>query len=96
MLKGFFNVPKAVNEPVKSYAPGSPERAKVAETYGYICEGLVLVFRHIFKPRNVSRYNPKNDENEKNSNITFTLDSNELRKLYDEYILCEKHVKQTS
>ncbi len=33
MLKGFFNVPKAVNEPVKSYAPGSPERAKVAETY---------------------------------------------------------------
>lgn len=33
MLKGFFNVPKAVNEPVKSYAPGSPERAKVTETY---------------------------------------------------------------
>ena len=33
MLKGFFNVPKAVNEPVKSYAPGSPERAKVVETY---------------------------------------------------------------
>ena len=33
MLKGFFNVPKAVNEPVKSYAPGSPERVKVAETY---------------------------------------------------------------
>ncbi|EAZ95516.1 delta-1-pyrroline-5-carboxylate dehydrogenase [Flavobacteria bacterium BAL38] len=33
MLKGFFNVPKAVNEPVKSYAPGSPERATVAATY---------------------------------------------------------------
>lgn len=33
MLKGFFNVPKAVNEPVKSYAPGSVERTKVAETY---------------------------------------------------------------
>lgn len=26
MLKGFFNVPTAVNEPVKSYAPGSPEK----------------------------------------------------------------------
>ncbi len=26
MLKGFFNVPAPVNEPVKSYAPGSPER----------------------------------------------------------------------
>jgi 1-pyrroline-5-carboxylate dehydrogenase len=33
MLKGFFNVPKAVNEPVKSYVPGSVERTKVAETY---------------------------------------------------------------
>ncbi len=27
MLKGFFNVPDAVNEPVLPYAPGSPERA---------------------------------------------------------------------
>lgn len=26
MLKGFFNVPTPHNEPVKSYAPGSPER----------------------------------------------------------------------
>jgi 1-pyrroline-5-carboxylate dehydrogenase len=33
MGKGFFNVPIAVNEPVKSYAPGSPERAEVLETY---------------------------------------------------------------
>lgn len=33
MLKGFFNVPKAVNEPVKLYNPGSPERVKVTETY---------------------------------------------------------------
>lgn len=33
MLKGFFNVPKAVNEPVKSYAPGSPERESVLAAY---------------------------------------------------------------
>jgi 1-pyrroline-5-carboxylate dehydrogenase len=33
MGKGFFNVPIAVNEPVKSYAPGSPERQGVLETY---------------------------------------------------------------
>lgn len=26
MATGFFNVPKAINEPIKSYAPGSPER----------------------------------------------------------------------
>jgi 1-pyrroline-5-carboxylate dehydrogenase len=29
MSKGFFNVPDAKNEPVKSYAPGNPERAEV-------------------------------------------------------------------
>ncbi|OWP77707.1 L-glutamate gamma-semialdehyde dehydrogenase [Flavobacterium oreochromis] len=33
MLKGFFNVPKAVNEPVKSYAPNSPERVAVLAAY---------------------------------------------------------------
>ena len=33
MGKGFFTVPIAVNEPVKSYAPGSPERKAVLETY---------------------------------------------------------------
>jgi 1-pyrroline-5-carboxylate dehydrogenase len=29
MLKGFFHVPKALNEPVKNYAPGSTERAEL-------------------------------------------------------------------
>ena len=33
MGKGFFNVPIAVNEPVKSYAPGSPERDAVLKAY---------------------------------------------------------------
>ncbi|MET0759101.1 MAG: L-glutamate gamma-semialdehyde dehydrogenase [Flavobacterium sp.] len=33
MLKGFFHVPKAVNEPVKLYAPNSPEKAAVLATY---------------------------------------------------------------
>lgn len=33
MLKGFFNVPKAVNEPVKSYAPNSPEKANILSAY---------------------------------------------------------------
>jgi 1-pyrroline-5-carboxylate dehydrogenase len=33
MGKGFYNVPVAVNEPVKGYAPGSPEREAVAKTY---------------------------------------------------------------
>jgi len=29
MIKGFFNLPKAVNEPVKNYAPGSAERIEL-------------------------------------------------------------------
>ncbi len=33
MGKGFFEVPIAVNEPVKDYAPGSPERAAVSAAY---------------------------------------------------------------
>jgi 1-pyrroline-5-carboxylate dehydrogenase len=33
MLKGFFNIPKAVNEPVKAYAPNSPEKAAVQAAY---------------------------------------------------------------
>lgn len=33
MLKGFFHVPKAINEPVKAYAPDSPEKAAVLAAY---------------------------------------------------------------
>ncbi|GAA4108569.1 L-glutamate gamma-semialdehyde dehydrogenase [Aquimarina addita] len=33
MGKGFFQVPMAINEPVKSYAPGTPERKEVLATY---------------------------------------------------------------
>ena len=29
MANGFFNVPTPINEPVKGYAPGSPERAEL-------------------------------------------------------------------
>lgn len=43
MLKGFFHVPKAVNEPVKSYAPNSPEKAKVLEAYKQMWNSTVDV-----------------------------------------------------
>ncbi len=33
MGKGFFEVPIAVNEPIFEYAPGSPEREEVSNTY---------------------------------------------------------------
>ncbi|TVZ57765.1 delta-1-pyrroline-5-carboxylate dehydrogenase [Flavobacteriaceae bacterium MAR_2010_105] len=43
MGKGFFNVPIAVNEPVKSYAPGSPERDTVLKTYKALFNSQVEV-----------------------------------------------------
>ncbi|WP_075344360.1 L-glutamate gamma-semialdehyde dehydrogenase [Tenacibaculum agarivorans] len=47
MGKGFFNVPVAVNEPVKSYAPGSAERAAVAEQYKTYFNGSMDVPMYI-------------------------------------------------
>jgi 1-pyrroline-5-carboxylate dehydrogenase len=49
MPKGFFNVPKAVNEPVKSYAPNSPERAAVLATYKQMWNSTIDVPLYIGK-----------------------------------------------
>ncbi|WP_323027600.1 L-glutamate gamma-semialdehyde dehydrogenase [Gelidibacter japonicus] len=43
MGKGFFKVPVAVNEPVKTYAPGSPEREAVIAEYSKMFRGKVDV-----------------------------------------------------
>ncbi|MFC4723412.1 L-glutamate gamma-semialdehyde dehydrogenase [Geojedonia litorea] len=43
MGKGFFNVPIALNEPVKSYAPGSPEREAVLKAYKELYNSQVEV-----------------------------------------------------
>ncbi|TWI02225.1 delta-1-pyrroline-5-carboxylate dehydrogenase [Flavobacterium tiangeerense] len=43
MLKGFFHVPNAVNEPVKSYAPNSPERTAVSAAYAEMWNATVDV-----------------------------------------------------
>ena len=37
MSTGFFKVPKAKNEIVKSYRPGSPERKEVIEMLWKVC-----------------------------------------------------------
>ncbi|KAB1155918.1 MULTISPECIES: L-glutamate gamma-semialdehyde dehydrogenase [Tenacibaculum] len=47
MARGFFNVPKAVNEPVKGYAPGSPEREELLATYKAMYNSNVDVPMHI-------------------------------------------------
>lgn len=47
MPKGFFNVPKAVNESVKSYAPNSPEKAAVLEAYSKMWNETIDVPNYI-------------------------------------------------
>ncbi len=47
MARGFFNVPKAVNEPVKGYAPGSPEREELLATYKTMFNSNIDVPMHI-------------------------------------------------
>ncbi len=47
MARGFFNVPKAVNEPVKGYAPGSPEREELLATYKEMFNNNIDVPMHI-------------------------------------------------
>ncbi|WP_046743659.1 L-glutamate gamma-semialdehyde dehydrogenase [Kordia zhangzhouensis] len=47
MGKGFFQVPTAINEPVKSYAPGTPERAAVTAQYESYFNGNVDIPMYI-------------------------------------------------
>lgn len=43
MGKGFFEVPLAINEPIKSYAPGTPERDEVLKQYKEYLDGSLEV-----------------------------------------------------
>ena len=43
MGKGFYDVPIAINEPILSYAPGSPEREEVLKTYKEMYNSTVEV-----------------------------------------------------
>uniref|UniRef100_UPI00404B4159 L-glutamate gamma-semialdehyde dehydrogenase n=1 Tax=Gelidibacter sp. TaxID=2018083 RepID=UPI00404B4159 len=65
MGKGFFNVPVAVNEPVKSYAPGTPERAAVLKTYADMYKSTVDVPLYIngkdVKTNNTRTMSPPHD-----------------------------------
>ena len=47
MGKGFFQVPVAYNEPIKSYAPGSPEREAVLAQYKSYYNGTIDVPMYI-------------------------------------------------
>lgn len=67
MANGFFNVPVAINEPVKSYAPGSSEREAVAEAYKTMFNSKVDVPLYIngkdVKTGNTRTMSPPHDHN---------------------------------
>ncbi len=58
MGKGFFNTPIAVNEPVKTYAPGSPERESVLAAYKEMFNSKIDVPLYI-NGKNVTTGNTK-------------------------------------
>ena len=51
MGKGFFQVPTAINEPIKSYAPGTPERDAVLKQYKAYYNGSLEVPMYIGKKK---------------------------------------------
>ena len=65
MGKGVFQVPQAVNEPVKSYAPGTPEREAVLRAYKELYNSKVEVPLYIgskeVKTGDTSPMNPPHD-----------------------------------
>lgn len=65
MGKGFFNVPTAVNEPVKTYAPGSPEREAVKLEYAKMFRSKVDIPMYIngkdVKSKNTKTIAPPHD-----------------------------------
>lgn len=83
MGKGFFNVPIAVNEPVKSYAPGSPERKEVLEAYKSMFNSKVEVPLYI------------NGEDIKTDNTRTMSPPHDHKHILGEYHLAEKkHVDE--
>jgi len=65
MTRGFFKVPEAVNEPVKGYAPGSPEREELLATYKAMFNSNTDVPMHIngeeVKTGNTNNITPPHD-----------------------------------
>ena len=65
MARGFFNVPVATNEPVKGYAPGSPEREELLATYKTMFNSNIDVPMHIngveVRTGNIKNITPPHD-----------------------------------
>ena len=65
MGKGFFEVPIAVNEPIKGYASGSPERTKALDAYKKMYNSTIDVPMYIngedVKTGNIDTMSPPHD-----------------------------------
>jgi 1-pyrroline-5-carboxylate dehydrogenase len=65
MGKGFFEVPIAVNEPIKGYAPGSAERTEVLDVYKKMYNSTIDVAMYIngedVRTGNINRMSPPHD-----------------------------------
>lgn len=65
MGKGVFQVPEAINEPIKSYAPGTPEREEVLKAYKELYNSKVEVPLYIgseeIKTGDTAPMNPPHD-----------------------------------
>ena len=65
MLKGFFNVPVPVNEPVLNYAPGSPERAELkamlSELRSQVVDIPMFIGGEDVRTENKKRISPPHD-----------------------------------
>ncbi len=65
MLKGFFKVPEITNEPIKSYAPGSVERAslqaKLAEMRSYEVDIPMIIGGKEVRTGNLADIRPPHD-----------------------------------
>ena len=65
MSNGFFKVPKAINEPVKAYAPGSPEHTDLIATYNKMFNEQVDIPFYIggkeYRTGNTVDINPPHD-----------------------------------
>ena len=49
MSRGMYTVPKAYNEPVKNYAPGSPERKELKKRIKELLSILTLIEKRIWQ-----------------------------------------------
>ncbi len=65
MGKGFFEVPIAINEPIKGYAPGSSERTEVLKTYKEMYGNNIDIAMYIngenIKTGDISTMSPPHD-----------------------------------